>query len=301
MPKQETNPTESFCEEIKIPEVSYGGEDSKLLELIGKLKIGTLRIIIFTLVGAAMGWFSYTYTTDSFFVTKIIFAVPYKISEAIYVSVIGTGASPWYPGADMWEFTEFFTQSVPATFLAERVTPVLIGAALYGCIGYFTGDKRVFTLQRFVKFLFCHGVVLAVFIAAVYGVNAKAEYDNNHLRGAEYFFLETKTQGETIMDDRATVLLKAFEDGLKEDDRIVRSEDNEIRIHILFARGMRNMHASVNAKENYLVTEDGSTFHISGEFCGYVKEYYDTGSLMGVQTLKAEEGGRPDEHISDQN
>lgn len=61
------------------------------------------------------------------------------------------------------------------------------------------------------------------------------------------------------------------------------------------------MHASVNAKEHYLVTEDGSTFHMSGEFCGYVKEYYDTGRLMGVQTLKAEEGGRQDEYISDQN
>lgn len=109
MPKQETNHTELLEEEIEIPEVSYEGEDSKLLELVGKFKKGTLRIIIFTLVGAAMGWFSYTYTTDSFFITKVIFAVPYKISEAIYVSVIGTGAVPWYPGADMWGFTEFFS------------------------------------------------------------------------------------------------------------------------------------------------------------------------------------------------
>ena len=301
MPKQETNHTELLEEEIEIPEVSYEGEDSKLLELVGKFKKGTLRIIIFTLVGAAMGWFSYTYTTDSFFITKVIFAVPYKISEAIYVSVIGTGAVPWYPGADMWGFTEFFPQSVPATFLAERVTPILIGTALYGCMGYFTGDKRVFTLRRFVKFLFCHGVVLAVFIAVVYGVNAKAEYDNNRLRGTEYFSLESETQGETITGDRAEILLNAFENGRKEDDNIIRNEDGEIRIHISFAGGMRNMSASVNAEERYLATEDGSTFRISEEFCGYVKEYYDTGGLMGVQTIEVEEGESADESISDQD
>ena len=67
MPKQETNHTELLEEEIEIPEVSYEGEDSKLLELVGKFKKGTLRIIIFTLVGAAMGWFSYCllYTSPS--------------------------------------------------------------------------------------------------------------------------------------------------------------------------------------------------------------------------------------------
>lgn len=299
MSKQENSHAESFCEEIEIPKVSYGGEDSKLLELIVKLKKGTFRIIIFTFVGMVMGWFSYTYTTDSFIVTKIIFAVPYKISEAIYVSVIGTGAAPWYPGMDMWGFTEFFPQSVPATFLAERITPVLIGAALYGCMGYFTGDKRVFTLQRFVKFLFCHGVILAAFVAVVYGINTKAEYDNNHLRGAEYFFLESETQGEMIMDERADVLLEAFENGRKEDDGIERNEDDELLIHISFAHGMRKMSASVNVKEKYLATEDGSTFHISEEFCGYVKEYYDTGSLMGVRMIEVQEGGRSDERVSD--
>ena len=47
MPKQETNHTELLEEEIEIPEVSYEGEDSKLLELVGKFKKGTLRIIIF--------------------------------------------------------------------------------------------------------------------------------------------------------------------------------------------------------------------------------------------------------------
>ncbi len=299
MTKQENDCAECFCKEIEIPEVSYGGEDSKLLELIEKLKKGTVRIIVFTLVGMVMGWFSYTYTRDTFFATKVIFAVPYKISEAIYVSVIGTGAVPWSPGTDMWAFTEFFPQSVPATFLAERITPVLIGAALYGCIGYFTGDKRVFTLQRFVKFLLCHGAVLLVFIAAVYGVNAKAEYDNNHLRGAQYFFLESKMQGEMITDERAKLLLEAFEKDQKEDDRIVRDEKDEIAIHISYARGMRSMAAFVNVRENYLATEDGSTFHLSGEFCGYVKEYYDTGSLMGVRTIEVQEGGGTDEGISD--
>lgn len=106
-------------------------------------------------------------------------------------------------------------------------------------------------------------------------------------------------QGEMITDERAKLLLEAFEKDQKEDDRIVRDEKDEIAIHISYARGMRNMAAFVNVRENYLATEDGSTFHLSGEFCGYVKEYYDTGSLMGVRTIEVQEGGGTDEGISD--
>lgn len=87
----ENNKTEIIYEEIKLPEVSYEGSDSKLLELISKLKKGTFRIIVFTIVGMIMGWFSYMYYGDTFIVTKIILAIPYKINEAIYVSIIGTG------------------------------------------------------------------------------------------------------------------------------------------------------------------------------------------------------------------
>lgn len=291
----ENSKTEIICEEIKFPEVVYEGPDSKLLELISKLKAGTFRIVVFTIVGLIMGWFSYLYYTDSFIVTKVILAVPYKISEAIYVSVIGTrNIAIQMLGSPMGE-TIFFSNSIIATFLAERMTPMLIGGALYGCLGYFTGDKRVFTLQRFVKFVCVHAVILIVFIGLVYGVNAKAVYDNNHLKDVQYFFLESEKCSETVYDKRADVLRESFERDLQRDESIQQDMADELPIQIIFANNTRYMRAAVNVRKHYLVTEDGSTYRVSEEFCGYVKEYYDTGSLMGTQNIIVDEEEMSDE------
>lgn len=295
----ENNKTEIIYEEIQLPEVVYEGSDNKLLELVSKLKRGTFRIIVFTIVGLILGWFSYMYYSDTFIVTKIILAVPYKISEAIYVSVIGTSNVAAQTVSSSLGLTEFFPGSIIATFLAERITPVLVGGAIYGCLGYFTGDKRVFTLQRFVKFVCVHVVMITVFVAVVYGVNAKAVYDNNHLKDVQNFFLTSKQYSEAVFDERADILKEAFERGLKKDDTIQHDTAAELPIEIIFADQTRYMQAKVNVDKHYLVTEDGSTYQVSEEFCGYVKEYYDTGSLMGVQNIMVEEEGAEDETNAD--
>ena len=274
--------------EINIPKVDCDIKDKNMLVRINKFKAGTVRIIVFTIVGMIIGWFGYTYTTDSFIVTKIIFAIPYKISEALYTKIIGTGhvfSHNLMSGIQ----TEFFIQSALATFLAEHITPVLIGGAIFGCLAYFTGDKRVFTMQRFVKFVFVWMGIIILYIVGVYGMNAKAEHDNNHLRQIDYFFLESTDRGEAIFDTkRADKLLKSFESELKEDNKIIRKEGKEIQIEIIFSKGTRSMVAMINLDENYLVTQDGSIYHVSKEFVSYVKEYYETGSLMGIQNIVIE-------------
>ena len=162
---------DAIQEQIMIPKVVYQGEDQKLKERIGKFKAGTFRIILFTIVGMVMGWFSMEYYADEFLLTKIILAIPYKISEAIYVTIIGTDAENILRECS-YVSTEFFPLSPIATLLAERGTPVLIGGAIYGALAYFTGDKRVFTLNRFVKFFGIWCAVILLYIGAVYGVNA---------------------------------------------------------------------------------------------------------------------------------
>lgn len=275
---------------IDIPKVDCDINDKNMLVRIAKFKAGTMRILAFTIAGMIIGWFGYTYTRDSFLLTKIIFAVPYKISEAIYTTIIGTGieagrtlmTSPLYGGIQ----TEFFQQSLIATFLAEHITPVLIGGAIFGCLAYFTGDKRVFTMQRFVKFVAIWIGVIALYVGSVYGINAKAEYDNDHLRNIDHFYLAAPNQAEAIFDEeRAGKLLAAFENGLRAETGINRNEENEISIEIYFAKGTRSMIASVNCDENYLATNKGTIYHISKEFAGYVKEYYETGSLMGIRNI----------------
>lgn len=165
-------------EQILIPKIVYQGDDKKLQERIGKFKAGTFRIVLFTIVGMFMGWHSMEYYADSFILTKVILAIPYKISEAIYVTVIGTGSEQvlW---EEMKVFTEFFPLNPLATFLAERGTPVLIGGAIYGALAYFSGDKRVFTLNRFVKFFGIWCAVILLYIGGVYSVNVATSSMNN--------------------------------------------------------------------------------------------------------------------------
>lgn len=161
-------------ERIDIPKVVYQGEDKVLKERVTKFKEGSFRIILFIIVGLIMGAYSHNYIADDFIVTKIILAIPYKICETIYVFLIGTDAKEvlYLYGVQNGLFTEFFPCSMLATFLAEKVTTILISGAIYGSLAYFTGDKRVFTLQRFLKFAACWCVVILLVIGASYGVNA---------------------------------------------------------------------------------------------------------------------------------
>ena len=279
---------EEKLSEINIPKINGEINDKKMLIRINKFKAGTIRILVFTIVGLIIGWFGYTYTTDGFILTKIIFAIPYKISESIYTKIIGTGYAV-FTNSLFGMDTEFFRQSAFATFLAEHITPVFIGGAIFGGMAYFTGDKRVFTMERFVKFVCVWIEVIILYVGCVYGINAKAEYDNNQLYQIDYFYLASTDRGEAILDkERADKLLTAFENGLSADNTITRDEENEISIEIVFSKGMRSMVALVNCDENYLVTQNGSIYHVSKEFVSYVNEYYKTGILMDSTNIFSE-------------
>lgn len=117
---------------IEIPQVTYHGDDKKLKERVSKFKAGTLRIVIFTIVGLFMGYYSHTYVTDPFFPTKLITAIPYKVMEAIYGSILHVDTMV---SREFWGYTlewEFFPYSALANPLAEPFTTMLIGGAIYG-------------------------------------------------------------------------------------------------------------------------------------------------------------------------
>ncbi|MCM1304060.1 MAG: hypothetical protein NC305_12025 [Lachnospiraceae bacterium] len=261
---------------IEIPEVVYQGDDKKLKERVSKFKEGSFRIAVFTIVGLIMGAYSHKYIyTGVGFPVKLILAVPYKISEAIYVSVIGTdaasmmhvGSSRWY-----WIFTEYFPHSSVATFLAEVVTTILVGGAVYGALAYFTGDKRVFTMQRFLKFgaVWC-GIILLT-VGAAYLVNAKAIYDNENLRGEPRFVVHTsKERGKSITGSAEQLAAESFRSELGERD-IIRDYEEELILEIVF-NDTRMCLCQVNCEKQYVVTEQGRTYHISAEFAQIVRQY----------------------------
>ena len=279
---------ESVYDEIFIPKINYGDNDSKLLERVIKLKKGSIRIAVFMLVGLIMGWFSYTYTQDTFIITKAILCIPYKISEAIYTSIIGTDAINNDTFFSFWFLNDYFPQSVTATFLAERVTPVFIGMIGYGSLAYFTGDKRVFTLQRFVKFVSIQICVLGVFIAAVYGVNAKAVSDNNQFKDVEEFYLSSEQCSETVRGKKAEILVEKFYQELQKEENIVRNMEEEIRIGVIAANSKRWMEAYVHPEQSYIVTHGGVKYRVSKEFTDYVREYEETGRLQSMEIMIGE-------------
>lgn len=283
---------------IEIPEIVYLGDDKKLKERVFKFKTGSFRIAVFTVVGFVMGVFSHNYVGIAFFPMKLIMAIPYKVSEAIYVSVIGTDAARlMVDSKEKWAFmfTEFFPHSWIATFLAENVTTVLIGGAVYGSLAYFTGDSRVFTLRRFLKFAAVWCGVILIAVGSAYLVNAKAIWDNENLKGDPVFFMRNSAgSGRSISGEQ----IKEYFYSELECIEIERDWDEELELEIAF-NSVRYCACRINYDKQYLVTEQGKIYHISEEFAQVIREFEEKGVIdlesIGGESIEVIGDNIPDE------
>lgn len=268
---------EEMKDRIRIPRVTYQGDDRKLKERIFKFKAGSFRIAVFTLVGLFMGFYSDTYVRDTFFPTKLITAVPYKIMEAIYQSVLPV-QNPIPPDMRGWAWNMIFPYSYAANLMAEPLTTMLIGGALYGSLGYFTGDKRVFTLQRFLKFAVCWCVVILLVIGAAFGFNAGAEAANEKFGKVEaFFFYREDGSGFSGKYGIPELTEEDFYQGFAPGD-VVRDRNGELPLGIYFDGGMRYGLYRIHYEKQYVVTEQGKVYHISEEFVRYVKDELESNS-----------------------
>lgn len=272
---------------IEIPKVVYQGDDKKLKERVSKFKAGSFRIAVFTVVGCIMGAYSHIYTSVGFLPIKVLLAIPYKINEAIYVSIIGTDSTNqnWY-----WNFTEFFPHSIIATFLAEVCTTILIGGAIYGSLAYFSGDKRVFTLGRYMKFGAVWCAIILTAVGMSYFVNAKAIYDNENLKGDPVFtVVNSEGRGCGIGGGEAGNSVKEIFYSELEERAVARDLKGELPLRIVFD-SVRYCVCGVNYEKQYLVTEKGRTYHISADFAQIIRRYEEEGVMMhegvGVEIIK---------------
>lgn len=279
-------------DKILLPEIIYRGNDKKLKERVTKFKAGTFRIVIFTVVGLIMGLYSHNYVTDTFFPTKLITAIPYKISETIYVFLIGTDAPGRWNSQYCGWITEFFPHSMLATLIAETLTTVLIGGAIYGSLAYFTGDKRVFTLSRFIKFFSCWCAVILLCIGSAYAVNAKAVADNEALRRTNRisFFLYNEHGGRSTGDgELAQTLANAFFDNLTP-VTVSRDFKKEAKVGVYYGYLRYGLYY-VNYEKWYIATEQGKTWSLSPEFAEAIKQFIEENKFPGggMFTGEAEE------------
>ncbi len=273
--------------ELDIPEAGYGGTDEGLKERVVHFEKGTRRILVFTLVGFVLGWFSITYFTDSFLVTKVILAIPYKASEMLH-NLFHAQPYGYYSGNSMFtEFNEFFPGRGLLTFLAERITPVMIGGAVYGSLAYFTGDSKIFTLRRYLKFAAVWAAVVLLWTGALLKADTVMAAKDDCMEDVTGFFLATESRGNGYYEEDEPggidTIFRILRDALYQDgnplERLspnVRVPEDELQLRIFLGKYRQDsMICEVNPKEHYLVTEHGTVYRVPEEFSRYMVQYQE--------------------------
>lgn len=269
--------------ELEIPHTTYEGTDKKLKEQVVHYEKGTRRIIVFTLVGLVMGWFSISYYTDSFLPTKIILAVPYKLSEAFY-GLIHEVPYLYSPANGVWD--AYFPQNGMLSFLAERITPILTGGAVYGSLAFFTGDSRIFTLRKYLKFAAVWMIVIGLYGGIITGLNAYGVKKNNQLKDINGYFLNSEYYGALFSgvdgDDFGKSVFDQLNDALFEEgepellSNVNRRAEGEVMLEIRMGK-LRSgyMIAYVNPSDRYLVTDEGWIYRITDRFARYIQKFQE--------------------------
>ncbi|MBT9778293.1 hypothetical protein GPL15_17480 [Clostridium sp. MCC353] len=270
--------------ELDIPNTVYEGGDQKLKEQVVHYEKGTRRIVIFTLLGLIMGWFSISYYTDSFLPTKIILAIPYKISEIFY-GLIHDIPYAYTRAAGAFIADAYFPQNRALSFLAERITPVLTGGAVYGSFAFFTGDSRIFTLKKYLKFAAAWALAIGLYGGALTGLNAYGVKKNNELKDIEGFFLNSESYGELFSEEYegyGASVFELLEEAFYEDGEpepltdVRRAHLGEIQLEIWMGKYRGGyMIAYVNPAQRYLVTDEGIIYRITERFAGYIQKFWD--------------------------
>ncbi len=258
-------------ERIQIPRVTYEGKDEVLKEQVVHYEKGTRRIVLFTVVGLLLGWFSYCYYGEEFLPLKIILAIPYKCSELLHQSLHGDHGL--YLRSWIFAGDAFFPQAPNVSYLAEYGTSALFGGAVYGSLAYFTGDKRIFTLTGYLRFGFVWAAVIGVWTGALFGANAWQVSRNNQLKEVSGMFVNGEEMGRGYYagywEKNGDGLRQAFYEGdgprlLKEE---IREPEGEVELDLYFGAGGKGaMYGRIHPKKGYLVTDQGLVYQMTDAF-----------------------------------
>lgn len=266
--------------DFEIPRELYDGEEKKLKKRVIHFRKGVRRIFVFTIVGFIMGWFSYLYVTMRFLPLKAVVGVPYKLNEVIHNLLHG--------GQRMQTTLDaFFPNANYVSVFAENILPVLFGGAIYGSLAYFTGDRKVFTYKRFVKFFSVWVMILAVSIGGTFAGNAYVCNKNESLKDITGFMVHSDLVGESAFAGKnvkkdvnqaiGSYLEQAFykEGGnLEKLDQSVREKSGEQLLCLWFGKAQSGyMECQVNAEKRYIVTGQGNVFRITEDFAKMLQKF----------------------------
>lgn len=268
-------------EAIQLPEAEC--TNGNLKEQVERYDKGSRRILVFTVAGLILGWFSYLYYSTDFLPLKIIIGLPYKINEMIHVTLHNHDFI-YLTQSTQGFFDAFFPQAYIASLLAEYGISSLIGGAIYGSIGFFTGDKRIFTLTKYLKFAAVWALILSLSIAGTFVANHIAVEKNQKFEDVSGFFLHHELGGDGYYSEdtgERGAFFKELEQAFYADGKIKeldrqRDPKEEELIEFMYSRyHTRYMAAMINLQEGYLVSDTGKIYSVSEEFCQMVKGYQE--------------------------
>lgn len=262
---------------VAIPKQTFQGEDKELKEQVVCYEKGTARIVIFTIVGMIMGWFSRIYVTQEFFLIKLVLCVPYKISEIIYRTLGGWNAKVNFSSSvvEYWRISGYdmfgiFPFQTVISAMAEYLTPVLIGGAIYGSLAYFTGDKRIFTLTKYLKFGVVWLAVIGLYVGGVFGAYHISMENMNGLKGVQEIRIWTENGAEYYAFDKAQVEeILSFE--VTEE---LSGQEFQAELHFK----VNSLPCRINLEEKYLRTFGGKVYRLSQESLRRLSEWEQTGT-----------------------
>ncbi len=259
-------------EQIELPKAEIPDENTSLLKKVLKRKRSEKRVLIFSMIGMFMGFFSYTYVHQSIFVTKLIMAIPYKLAEMflMYIS----------PNTHMFMNYNYIGEVIFARFAvlsyaSMLILPCIIGGCIYGSIGYVTESRDVFTLKRFSVFILKWIAAAIACIGAIFGIYrhvSAAAYNFEDISG---FAISYSTDGEkydgtyVVYKDDSSRKYDALAQGLRERKGMGRTyiddRDGLMPINILGKYGF-TVSALLDTENNLIYIDNGDTYMLPESF-----------------------------------
>lgn len=259
---------------LELPKEDMTDENTNLLKKVLKRRRDTRRILIFSIIGMFMGFFSFTYRQQNIFILKLIIGIPYKIMEMfmLYIrpEVTDIFSSPAY--MDNSIFLKFRVLSA----VAERVLPCIIGGCIYGSIGYITGDKSIFTLKKFVVFISKWAAAAALCVGLLFATYYHVSDASYSLKDISGFMIATSSNGAGFDGSRGVYadygagdfesLVKGLNNSKIADRQQPHGEYKEMMPITIFGKWYFEINAMLDLENDMLYMDNGDVYEVPESF-----------------------------------
>ena len=265
---------------IELPREDIADENTNLLKKVLKRKKEAKRILIFSIIGMIMGFFSYKYIDQNIFILKLILAVPYKLMEMVmlYIRPQVTNIFSFndYMGYMGYMHSSIFLKFWVLNATAERVLPCIIGGCIYGSIGYITGDKNVLTLKKFIAFISKWVVAAVLCVGLLFGTYyyvSDATYSFEDISG---FMVSTSSNGTVyngstgVYNDRYSREFENLVEGLsnskKTDVNLSGGDYSHMMPVTILGKLYFEVTAMLDIQNNLLYLDNGDVYQVPQSF-----------------------------------